>query len=130
MGSVAITRKEFTAGELRGQARRARTAEAGARMLALANMLEGKPREEAARLAGMTGQTLRDWVHRYNERGLEGLYNGKKTGTKPKLTAAQKAVLREIVIKGPDPEKDGVVRWRCCDLRACHQLSQMTEAAR
>ena len=28
------------------------------------------------------------------------------------------AELKEMVIEGPDPEKDGVVRWRCVDLRA------------
>ena len=28
------------------------------------------------------------------------------------------AELKEFVIAGPDPEKDGVVRWRCVDLRA------------
>jgi transposase len=117
MGGIEITRKELTSDDLRRQARRARSAEAGARMLALANVLEGKSREESATLAGMTRQTLRDWVHRYNDRGLDGLYNGKKTGAKPKLTAAQKTGLREIIIKGPDPEKDGVVRWRCCDLK-------------
>ena len=27
------------------------------------------------------------------------------------------AELKDIVIQGPDPEKDGVVRWRCVDLR-------------
>jgi len=27
------------------------------------------------------------------------------------------AELKALVIQGPDPEKDGVVRWRCVDLR-------------
>lgn len=117
MAGIEITRRDFTSEELRRHARHARTAEAGARMLALASVLDGKTRDEAARLAGMTRQTLRDWVHRYNACGLDGLTNGKRTGTKPKLTAEQKADLREIVIKGPNPETDGVVRWRCCDLK-------------
>jgi hypothetical protein len=34
---------------------------------------DGLPREEVARLAGMTGQTLGDWVHRYHEAGMEDL---------------------------------------------------------
>jgi putative transposase len=29
----------------------------------------------------------------------------------------KKAELRELVVKGPDPEKDNVVRWRCVDLQ-------------
>ena len=27
------------------------------------------------------------------------------------------AELLALVVKGPDPERDGVVRWRCVDLR-------------
>jgi transposase len=42
-------------------------------MLALALVLEGSSREEAARAAGMERQTLGDWVHRYNAEGLPGL---------------------------------------------------------
>src|SRR3954464_4148521 len=54
------------AAELRRLARRERDGRVSARLLALANALDGLPREEAARLAGMTGQMLGDWVHRYN----------------------------------------------------------------
>ncbi len=39
-------------------------------------------------------------------------------GPAPKLTEAQMAELRELVVAGPDPEKHQVVRWRCVDLRA------------
>ncbi len=108
--SINITREDYTSNRLRQEVRRARTAEAGTRMLAIANVLEGKSRTESARLAGMTAQTLRDWVHRYNAQGLEGLYNGKTTGTPPKLNAEQKATLRGLVLQGPDPDKDGVAR--------------------
>lgn len=36
-------------------------------------MVEGRSREEAARIGGMDRQTLRDWVHRFNEHGPDGL---------------------------------------------------------
>jgi transposase len=39
-------------------------------------------------------------------------------GRTPYLTEAQMAELRALVLKGPDPEKDKVVRWRCVDLLA------------
>jgi hypothetical protein len=43
------------------------------------------------------------------------------------------AELKEIVIKGPDPEQDGVARWRCVDLRvkiaACFAVTHFTRAA-
>jgi transposase len=64
----------------------------------------------------MDRQTLRDWVHALNARGLDGLINRKAPGRKPKLTAEQKEEMREIVDNGPD-RGDGVVRWRCVDLR-------------
>src|SRR3954454_2699632 len=57
-------RTDRDAAELRRVARRERDGRVSARLLALANALDGLPREEAARLAGMTGQTLGDWVHR------------------------------------------------------------------
>jgi transposase len=65
----------------------------------------------------MDRQTLRDWAHRFNENGPDGLVNVKPTGRRPKLSAEQRDVLRELVEAGPDPEKDGVVRWRCADLQ-------------
>jgi transposase len=39
-------------------------------------------------------------------------------GRAPLLTPEQKAELKALVVAGPDPERDKVVRWRCVDLRA------------
>src|SRR3954468_9586564 len=58
--AVAITRRELGAGDLRREAGRCRDAKAARRMLALALVLEGSPREAAARAAGTDRQTLRD----------------------------------------------------------------------
>ena len=91
--TIAITRREPGAGELRREAARCRDARAARRMLALALVLEGSSREEAARAAGMDRQTLRDWVHRYNEEGLAGLHDRPRSGRKPRLTAGQEAEL-------------------------------------
>jgi transposase len=65
----------------------------------------------------MDRQTLRDWVHRFNEQGPDGLINAKSPGRPSKLSAEQKEELRLLVETGPDPEKDLVVRWRCVDLK-------------
>ena len=116
--TVAITRKELGAGELRREAGRCRDAGAARRMLALALVLEGASREEAARAAGMDRQTLRDWVHRYNAEGLAGLRDRPRSGRKPRLTPGQEAELAAVVERGPDPDRDGVVRWRRVDLQA------------
>ena len=87
-------------------------------MLALALVLEGSSREEAARAAGMDRQTLRDWVHRYNAEGLAGLRDRPRSGRKPRLTPEQEAELATAVERGPGPDRDGVVRWRRIDLQA------------
>jgi len=116
--TVGITRHELGAGELRREARRCRDGAASRRMLALALVLEGASREEAARAAGMDRQTLRDWVHRYNAEGLAGLRDRPRSGRKPRLTPEQEAELAAAVERGPDPDRDGVVRWRRADLRA------------
>src|SRR5947199_7586573 len=115
---VAITREELGAAELRREAGRCRDAAASRRMLALALVLEGSSREEAARAAGMDRQTLRDWVHRYNAEGPAGLRDRPRSGRKPRLTPGQEAELAAAVERGPDPDRDGVVRWRRIDLEA------------
>jgi transposase len=116
--AVAITRRELDAGGLRREAGRCRDAKAARRMLALALVLEGGSREAAARAAGMDRQTLRDWVHRYNAEGLPGLRDRRRPGRKPRLTAGQEAELAAAVERGPDPDRDGVVRRRRVDLQA------------
>ena len=103
--TVAITRKELGASELRREAVRCPEASAARRRLALALVLEGHSREEAARHTGMDRQTLRDWVHRYNEAGIHGLASRKAPGATAKLTQAQMAELRELVIAGPDRKR-------------------------
>src|SRR3954470_21042831 len=113
--TVAVTRKELGAGELRREAGRCRDARAARRMLALALVLEGGSRAEAARAAGMDRQTLRDWVHRYD---AEGLSDRRRPGPRPRLSPEQEAELVTAVEQGPDPDRDGVVRWRRVDLRA------------
>src|SRR5580704_7100579 len=116
MTAVAITRTEHRPAQLRRAASRTGDAKAARRMLALALVLEGWSRHEAAATCGMDRQTLRDWVHRYNAEGLAGLSSKLAPGAAPRLTAEQSAVVAEWVRSGPDCAKDGVVRWRRIDL--------------
>lgn len=115
--AVVIIRMENSAADLRGLAVKSRDAAQGRRLLAIAMVLEGSSREDAARQAGMDRQTLRDWVHRYNELGVEGLVSRRAPGPAARLTAAQMQEFRTLVIAGPDPAVHHVVRWRCADLR-------------
>ena len=116
--ALAITRTELSAGELRAEARRAKDGDQACRLVALAFVLEGASRTAAARAGGMDRQTLRDWVIRYNEAGVEGLRDRPRSGRRPRLNAAQLAELARLVEQGPDIEVHRVVRWRCVDLQA------------
>ena len=116
--AVKVTRGDVTAADLRAASARCTDGAQVRRILAMALVLEGRPRREAAALNGMDRQTLSDWVHRFNAEGIEGLKSRKSPGRAPLLTATQKAELRALVIQGPDPAVHKVVRWRCADLRA------------
>lgn len=117
MAGISITRLDLTAADLRAAAGKSRDAKAARRMLALALVLDGVDRTRAAETCGMDRQTLRDWVHRYNAEGLAGLSDRWKGVRVPNLAPAQMAELGAWVEAGPDPERDGVVRWRRQDLR-------------
>ena len=116
--AVVITPLDHSPAALRALAARGDDAAQARRLLAIAMILEGASRLDAARQTGMDRQTLRDWVHRHNETGINGLVSRKPPGAAPKLTQAQMAKLRELVIAGPDPKVHKIIRWRCVDLRA------------
>jgi transposase len=116
--ALTVTRTDHSAAELRSIAGRCRDAAQVRRLLALASVLDSRPRGEAAAQNGMDRQTLRDWVHRYNAEGIDGLKSHTSPGRAPALTDAQMAALKALVIAGPDPAEHKVVRWRCSDLQA------------
>jgi transposase len=105
-----------TPAELRALARRERDGRVSARLLALANALDGMSRDAAARAAGMDRQTLRDWVHRYNAEGVEGLRDRPRPGRPRALDEGRQATLKALVLRGPKLERDGCVAWRVRDL--------------
>jgi len=118
VAGVAITRMDLTAAQLRREAARTGDADVARRVLALAHVLDGLPRGEAAALCGMDRQILRDWVHRYNAEGLAGLSNRVAPGSQCRLSPEQQLEVAELVRNGPDLAEHGVVRWRRADL-AC-----------
>ncbi len=113
---IAIT-GDWTASELRRLAAASRHANQSRRLLSLAAVLDGMNRTEAAKIGGMDRQTLRDWVHRLNTQGPEGLKDDLARPRPRRLTAAQEAELSAIVEAGPDRAVHGVVRWRRIDLQ-------------
>jgi transposase len=117
MPAAVRMRSEYSAVELRRLAAATKHANQSRRLLSLAAVLDGKSREEAARIGGMDRQTLRDWVHRFNQHGPDGLKDIRSKGHPPRLTPEQLNAFANIVETGPDRAKDGVVRWRRIDLK-------------
>lgn len=109
-------RTDFDAASLRRLARGSKDAGQARRFLALAEVYDGRSRSEAALVGGVTLQSIRDWVLRFNDEGPDGLIDRKAPGPTPKLDAAQLAALKDLVERGPVPAVDGVVRWRLIDL--------------
>ena len=116
MGQAIGVRGDFKASEVRRLAKRARDVGQARRLLAIAAVLDGASRAEAAKVGGMDRQTLRDWVIRFNEHGPDGLINLPSPGAPSKLDREHRAFLARIVDEGPIPAIHGVVRWRACDL--------------
>lgn len=127
MSGKLIIRTDIGIETLRRQARFERDGRVAARLLAIANALSGMSRTEAARTAGMDRQTLRDWVVRFNAGGLDGLRDRKRPGPQSFLDEGQQAVLRGIVLRGPDPDRDRVSAWRLVDIcRLCEERFGVT----
>jgi transposase len=114
---VLPIRQDLPAAELRRLARHEPNRRAAMRLLAIANALDGFSRAEAARLAGMERQALRDAVIRYNAEGPSGLRDRPRSGRPEALAPGRQAALKAWVLRGPDPERDGVSAWRVVDVR-------------
>jgi transposase len=115
MPALAI-RQDVPATDLRRLARHKPDRRAAMRLLAIAHALDGFSRAEAARLAGMERQALRDAVIRFNAEGPEGLHDRPRSGRPEGLSPGQQAALKAWVLRGPSPERDKVSAWRLVDI--------------
>lgn len=117
MPKVVAIRSSHAPEELRRLAARSKDANQSRRLLSIAAVLDGMSRAEAAKIGGMDRQTLRDWAHRFNERGPDGLRDNWRRIVPRRLSEARQKELAAIVERGPDRAVDGVVRWRRVDLQ-------------
>ena len=116
MGLAIKLRDDLSSVDVRRIARGSKDAGQVRRLLAIATILDGGSRSEAARVAGVTLQIIRDWVLRFNEGGPNGLVTRKAPGPTPILGDHHRRALKEIIPTGPIPAVHGVVRWRIIDL--------------
>jgi transposase len=113
MPSAVKLRTDFSAAELRRLAKHSKDNNTESPIVLAGG---GAGRHEPDRRRA-DRQTLRDWVHWFNEAGPDRLRDHWAGGPDPRLSAEHKAELAAIVEAGPNREVDGVVRWRRVDLR-------------
>ena len=116
MGQAIAVRTDYTAGEVRGFARRAKDAAQARRLVAIAAVLEGASRDDAAEIGGMDRQTLRDWVIRIQRAGAGRAHQHSFAGRAGQARCDAQGVSRPDRGGGANPAVHGVVRWRACDL--------------
>lgn len=117
MARAIVLRSDYDAAGLRKLSKSVRDPRQIRRLLAVAAVYDGMSRTDAARIGGMDRQTLRDWVHRFNDEGPDGLISRKGGSRIRRLNPAQMRELADIVETGPDLKADGLVRWRRIDLK-------------
>jgi transposase len=113
---MKVTREERTPKDLPRMAGDMKDASHARRLRAIAFVMDGWARSQAADFANVDRQTLRDRVKRHNVRGAGALATLTSPGSSRLLTPDQDKELHRITTDGPDLGKDGVVRWRCVDL--------------
>ena len=85
MGRAIAVKTDYSGAEVRRLAKRTKDAAEARRLLAVAAILDGASREEAAKTGGMDRQTL------INEQGPDGLINIASPGAPAKLDEEHKA---------------------------------------
>ena len=109
---------DLTADAFRALARKEKNQRAAKRMRGIAHELDGYDREEAARLADMSDQALRDAIKRLNSEGVDGLYDRPRSGRPRHLDEKQDAEIKAAVLAGPDIEAHGLSSFTLEDIRA------------
>ena len=117
MRPIPIRNHDHTAEELEQIARNCKEPRWAQRLRAVAMVVRGAQRWEAAEAHGVDVQTLRDWVERYNDEGPEGLRMPPAGGRPCRLGACEPDQLRARVEAGPEAEADAPSRFRPCDIR-------------
>ena len=104
MGRAIAIRRGYSSGDVRRIAQRVKNAGQARRLLAIAAVLDGATREEAATIGGMDRQTLRDWVIRLLSGSAFSL-----SSTLPKMIRSRhsEALLDHLRGKNPQGRRHG-----------------------
>lgn len=82
------------------------------RYLALALIASGRSLLQVAEQIHRRRQTIADWIHRYNELGIDGLRLEFHRKAMPSLTEAEFNALRAVIARPPKESGFSGMRWR------------------
>ncbi len=102
------------------------------RLMAIKALIMGLPHKQVAALFGVNEDSVSRWVRRFNQRGIDGLTEGPRSGRPPKISGEQayeysKLVLHPELVNetptGPDVSftdiSPGIARWRQATAHLC-----------
>ena len=115
MPTPLTVRRDGAVGELSAALRREKRSVNQVRLRGALAVARGHRVPAVAQTLGVAERAVRNWVHRYNQRGLAGLAD-RRTGRRPRLSGKQIEQLHERIRAGPRPD-DGVCSLRGCDIR-------------
>src|SRR4051794_33425801 len=105
MGRAITIRTDLGTADLRRMAKQHGGRRPALRLLAIANAMDGMSPAQAARSAGIERQSLCDALKRFNAEGIAGLIDPPQGHRRERLSEAEQAVLINLILRGPDPEK-------------------------
>ena len=112
---IEITNTDHTAEEIGELARKCKNRSEARRLRAIARVMEGaESRAGIARRARVDGQTLCDWVNRYNAKGVAGLKDRPGRGRPSRPSEGQRAEVGRWLDEGPE---DGAPAWTVALIR-------------
>ena len=78
------------------------------RLMSIKALIAGMDHKQVAALFGVNEDSLSRWVRHFNERGIDGLIEGKRSGRPPKIGPDESCEYRELVLY---PEQADQTRW-------------------
>jgi transposase len=118
--------ESVTAPELARISKRQRDPRMRTRVAAIRYLRLGHTVPETAKAFGMSERQVRNWVHRYNTEGVEGLRDRPRPGQPPHLAPDLVEQFKERVRSGPGAE-DGVCAFRGVNLQRILQQEFQAE---
>ena len=103
-------RQDISIEQVYSQAKKEKSAKIRARLLAIAAVLEGKPRGHAAKIAGLTIDNIKTWIIRFNADGFDGLKGKKRKGMKPRWTNEIEQCVKEKAFLGASLRSDSALQ--------------------